>query len=236
VKARSSARREIAFASKSGEPLIEHDAWTRRVCENTLIWMSLGTVTGFLAGLFCLCWSGSALADDSSTTRAPVRLARVAFEPNEEDAILESGAIDSGSWVLTCEGPCEKTLPWDHMYRVTGRDYYPTPAFFLPDRERVTIRSEMRSSSTTTGRTLCIVGGTVVAISLPVFSIGLVQVLGGDDPELFYAGSAMMGAGLVTLAVGIAVLVERARLKESAASVASANSATQLENPRAFDF
>jgi hypothetical protein len=187
--------------------------------------MSPGSVAGLAAALSVVGWCSRALAEEGSKPKpSPVRLARVVFEPREEDAVLESEPADDDpttTWERACEGPCDKLLPAGRRFRVAGPDYFPSRPFVLPElREKVVIEAEMKSSSVATPRALRIFGGSLFSLGSLYFVIGVPGLLNDGYPEMLAAGAVTMTVGAVLAGTGVIMLLSRGEAQESKARAA----------------
>jgi hypothetical protein len=74
---------------------------------------------------------------------------------------------DTGAWDLACLSPCDKAVPLEGVFRITGDDVRPTPTFelsgFAP-RGRIVLRVEPHARSTRTVGVLGIVLGSAAMV------------------------------------------------------------------------
>ncbi len=92
----------------------------------------------------------------------------------DREIVLE-GSPPEGGWAVVCNAPCDRELPLDYSYRITGPGIRRSKVFQIGAQagQRVVI-------SVNPGSTGAFVGGIVLAsIGIPVILVGLIVVLVG---------------------------------------------------------
>jgi hypothetical protein len=189
------------------------------------------------SGLAALLMTGSAWAQDigkratepPAPEPTPSALVHIEVEGHVE---LEARSIEYESdWAPVCDSPCDKRLPLDNEYRITGGEHFRRSGAFTlhaQDRERVVLRV---NRSNVTG----IVGGVLlIVLGAPATAIGgLVAFVG----LAFHDGSATAGGGVVAVVGSLGIVggalmihsggrsqVEQAHVRDDAAALKNAGS------------
>jgi len=140
----------------------------------------------------------------------------------DEDAILEiQDRNDKGTFSPVCHAPCDKMVPLDAMYRVTGDSMKDSRAFKLAGSAGQAV-----SVNVNPGRRGAFVGGIVMTVIGPIALLtGAVVYLAGSssiysagfsvgsNDGLQVTGGVLMLGGAALTAVGIPLLVSNARTK-----------------------
>ncbi len=146
----------------------------------------------------------------------------------DEEAVLEmQDRGDKGAFSQACRAPCNKSLPLDRMYRISGEGMRNSKTFKLAGTAGTAVTVDVNP-----GRSGAFVGGIVMTAVGPVALItGAFVYLAGsinldysygfsssrtttsDNSGLQVTGGVLMLAGAALTAVGIPLLVSNARTK-----------------------
>lgn len=139
----------------------------------------------------------------------------------DEDAVLElQDRNDKGSFSPVCHAPCDKMVPLDAMYRITGEGIRDSRPFKLAGAGGQAV-----SVNVNPGHRGAFAGGIVMTVLGPIALIsGAFVYLAGsirittssfstDNDGLKVTGGVLMLGGAALTAVGIPLLVSNARTK-----------------------
>ena len=143
----------------------------------------------------------------------------------EEDAVLEmQDRTEKGSYAQVCHAPCDKTVPLDRMYRITGEGIRDSRAFKLAGSAGKAVTVDVnpgRKGGFVGGLVMTVIGPLAFISGLFVYAAGSVRFnisFGGssassNNDSLQVVGGVMMLAGAALTAVGIPLMVSNIRTK-----------------------
>ncbi len=159
---------------------------------------------------------------------APVALAQASSGPSamvhmEGDAVnLEQRNDANRGWTVVCSSPCDKSLPLDSTYRLTGSGKTNSKPFLLEGKagDHIILTVEAGSSGGLGGGiALTAIGGPILLIGLLVVAVGASVEAGhtysSQGRGIEVAGVVMSGIGLAGLIPGILLIGGNARTKET---------------------
>lgn len=136
----------------------------------------------------------------------------------DEDTVLEmQDRSDRETFTPVCHTPCDKSLPLDRMYRVSGDGIKSSRAFKLAGSNGKTVVLDVnpgRKGAFVGGIVMTSVGPVALITGLLVYAAGSITIYGGSvNSSARTTGGILMLAGAAVTAVGIPLLVSNARTK-----------------------
>ncbi len=127
--------------------------------------------------------------------------ATVHMEGNE-DVVLEQ-LSGGGNWRQVCGPPCDRPLPLDPLYRITGPGTRPSKPFQLQadNGQRVVLDVHRASSGGFAG------GIVLISLGSAATFVGLIVMLVGAAEQDLGAGGGTLATGFIITGVGVASLV-----------------------------
>ncbi len=136
----------------------------------------------------------------------------------EEDTVLEmQDRSDRETFTPVCHTPCDKSLPLDRMYRVSGDGIKSSRAFKLAGSNGKTVVLDVnpgRKGAFVGGIVMTSIGPVALLTGLLVYAAGSITIYGGSvNSSARTTGGILMLAGAAVTAVGIPLIVSNARTK-----------------------
>ena len=140
---------------------------------------------------------------------------------------LEQRNAANRGWTVVCSSPCDKSLPLDGTYRLTGSGKTNSKPFLLDGKagDHILLNVEAGSSGGLGGGiALTAIGGPILLIGLLVVAVGA-SIAASNSSGLYFksqegsrievAGAVISGVGLAGLIPGILLIAGNARTKET---------------------